>query len=429
MRAKLEQLLYFLRGSYWFVPSVMALTAILASQLMVQLDRTTDLESLTPPWWNLWNQPDGARALLATVAGSMITVAGVTFSLTMVVVSYATSHFGPRLLDNFMRNRGNQITLGTFIATFLYCLLVLRTIRGTNPGSEIADNTTFVPHFAVAFGLLLTIASVAVLIYFIHHVPESIHISNVLDDVSAMAKRSIEKMYPNGLGHEADDASITQPDWSLAYSVQHPNGGYLQGIDEQQILAWAHKQDLMIKLQCKPGQFLLPGQTIGLIHERSPHEELSEQQFTEQQQETANRVCSAMAVGNTRTPTQDVDFALNQLVEIAARALSPGVNDPFTAMQCTDRLASALAIASKRKLPSRLRVDEEGALRVVATQTSWRDLAETAIGQLIPYVVKDANAANYLVMRLRHVQEISPNESLNAELEQYCERIAQQSDK
>jgi uncharacterized membrane protein len=152
---------------------------------------------MTDAWWASLNQPEGARTLLATVAGSMITVAGVTFSLTILAVSYATSHFGPRLLDNFMRDRGNQITLGTFLATFLYCLLVLRTVRS---GSDIfkpgANAALFVPHLSVLVAIALTLASVGVLIYFIHHIPESIHISNVLHRISRELSDKIEDLYP-----------------------------------------------------------------------------------------------------------------------------------------------------------------------------------------------------------------------------------------
>ena len=109
--------------------------------------------------------PEGARAILSVIASSMITVASVIFSITMLTLQLASSQFGPRVLRNFMRDRSNQIVLGTFIATFLYCLLVLRTVRGT-------DNSSFVPHLSVAFGALLAIASVAVLIYFIHHIAD-----------------------------------------------------------------------------------------------------------------------------------------------------------------------------------------------------------------------------------------------------------------
>ena len=194
MRARLQQLLYRVRGSYWFVPGVMAVAAILLSYVSVQLDRRYGDLWVAQYSWLVPNQPDGARALIATVAGSMITVAGVTFSLTILAVSYATSHFGPRLLDNFMQDRGNQVTLGMFVATFLYCLLVLRTVRSVPQSFDPAmSNQVFVPHLSVFLAVGLALASVAVLIYFIHHVPESIYISNVLHRISDQISLKVDE--------------------------------------------------------------------------------------------------------------------------------------------------------------------------------------------------------------------------------------------
>jgi len=177
LRARIQQLIYFIRSSYWFVPTIMATLAIILSLTTVHIDRSYGASWMTDVWWVSLNQPEGARALLATVAGSMITVTGVTFSLTILAVSHATSHYGPRLLDNFMRDRGNQYTLGTLVATFLYCLLVLRTIRSPVSYQDTSlQFEIFVPQLSILIAIALTLASVAMLIFFPSHSREYPHL-------------------------------------------------------------------------------------------------------------------------------------------------------------------------------------------------------------------------------------------------------------
>ncbi len=249
----------------------------------------------------------GRRSLLATVAGSMITVAGVTFSLTILAVSYATAHFGPRLLDNFMHNRGNQFTLGTFVATFLYCLLVLRTVlSGTGPGGPEEYSDHFVPHLSILIAMVLTLLSVGVLIFFIHHVPESIHIYNVLERISKQMRAKIDDLYPEAVGEPIEDNSSPFDFDSLTSSVTCSRSGYLQGVDDESLMETARHCDAVIELRVRPGDYLLLGQEIAGVS------------LTCDDDQTAN-IRSAFAIGISRTPTQDLFFILNQFTEIAIR--------------------------------------------------------------------------------------------------------------
>ncbi len=182
MIARALKFLDGIRASFWFVPTLMSVVAVALAFVLTGFDSQFGAAWLRDVGWLYANKPEGARVLLSTVASSMITVAGVTFSMTTLAVSFASGNIGPRVLSNFMRDRGNHVTLGTFIATFLYCIFVLRTIRAENE----VDNQIyepFVPHTAILGALILTAASVAVLIYFIHHVPESIHMSNVVANI------------------------------------------------------------------------------------------------------------------------------------------------------------------------------------------------------------------------------------------------------
>lgn len=421
MRAKLQQWAYWVRSSYWFVPALMAVAAIILSQCAIQLDRELGASWMGDVWWFRPNQPEGARALLATVAGSMITVAGVTFSLTILAVSYATSHFGPRLLDNFMRDRGNQVTLGTFVATFLFCLIVLRTIRsGASTAADLQTDlqtSEFVPHFSVLAALALTLASVAILIYYIHHIPESIHISNVLDRISRQLSLKIQELYPESLGEPADPPHDLLQTLDQGIAVHSGRSGYLQGIDETELLHFAEPDDLIVKLETRPGDFLLHGQRIATIYSTNGAELDGDR--------CGSAVERALAIGISRTPTQDVFFLINQFVEIAERALSPGVNDPLTAIQCIDQLAKCLAEVSSRSMPSRYREDSSGQLRIITTETTWHDLVEHAFGQLIPYVKGDENVTRHLHQRIETLCGITGNSELKRLLGQVGERLGE----
>ena len=178
-----------LRTSFWFLPSAMAVAAIALAAGVVHVDSILPYEIVRKLAWLYTFGPAGARAVLSAIAGSMITVAGLTFSITMLTLQLASSQFGPRLLRNFMRDRGNQVVLGTFIGTFIYCLMVMRTVRGI-------EGSSFVPHIAVGVGVGLALASIAVLIYFIHHVASSIRLETLLPQLAAESRASIDRLFP-----------------------------------------------------------------------------------------------------------------------------------------------------------------------------------------------------------------------------------------
>jgi len=407
MRARIQLWLYAIHGSYWFVPALMAIAAILVSQLTVQADREFGGQWMASSWWANLNQPEGARALLATVAGSMITVTGVTFSLTILAVSYATSHFGPRLLDNFMHDRGNQVTLGMFVATFLYCLLVLRTVRSASgPFDESSSTTAFVPNLSVLVAVLLTMASVGVLIYFIHHIPESIYIANVLNNISQQISSKVDDLYPQMLGEPIVGPPVDVDDrMNGAIEVRSQQSGYLQGLDETSLLEFANENDSIVRLLCRPGDYLLPEQVIARVAFQGTQRDDCD---------CASRILKSFAIGVSRTPTQDLSFLSNQLIEIAIRALSPGVNDPFTANECIDQLSKMLNELSRRSLPSQYRKDPQGQLRIITTEPSWADIVEQSIGRLTYYVRADPNVAAHLEHRIHQIISTSENAQLNS---------------
>ena len=358
------------RSSFWFVPAIMACGAVALALSTVALDRTFAIGWLQRLGWS-YSGAEGASLLLSTVAGSMIAIAGTVFSMTLVALSLASSQLGPRLLRNFMRDTANQVVLGTFVATFLYCLLVLRTIRR-------ADEAAFVPHLSVNIGVLLAMVSIGVLIYFIHHVSVSIQADEVVARVGRELGDGIGRLFPSQLGKPGSEVSKAAGEAELPFTFERearPVGalddGYLQLIDANVLMALATEEDLLLRLECRPGHYLVKGQALVMVW---PGERLTET--------LVGRLNDAFVFGNQRTATQDVEFSFLQLVEIALRALSPGINDPFTAIACVDRVGSALSRLAQREMPSPLRFDPDGRLRLVAPGSTFAGIVDTAFNQI-----------------------------------------------
>jgi uncharacterized membrane protein len=341
----------------------MSLTAMLLALGMVRLDQSVSNENLSGFWWIYAGGAEGARAVLSTVASSMITVAGTTFSITVAVLALASSQFGPRLLGNFMRDRTNQAVLGAFVASFIYCLLVLRTVRGT-------EDDALVPHLAVTAGVLLAVIDLAALIYFIHHVSDSIQAPQVVAKAGRELDATVDRLFPERVGQEFDPPQAREWPAGLSHPLVSSRSGYLQALDTEQLVRLARENDLRLRLLYRPGQWIVRGDPLILV---SPHPSSA----------LGDRLRATFALGDRRTHFQDVEFGVNQLVEIALRALSPSLNDPFTAFNVIDQLAASLAELTKRELPSQYRADETGKLRVIAPAVGFEELLETAFKPIV----------------------------------------------
>ena len=419
MRATLLQLGDRLRQSYWFVPSIMAFAAVLLAGGMIWLDSYEGSGWMDRFAWLYASRPSGARQVLSSIGGSMITVAGTVFSVTIAAVVYASGQYGPRLLSNFMSDRGNQVTLGTFIATFLYCLLVLRTVRSP----EESGGVGFVPNMALLVGVLLALCSIAVLIFFIHHVPSKIHINSVIKDVGDRLLKEIDDRFPSFIGSspaEDDDSRVPptfrkdagEKDGEQRRLISAKATGYIEVIDDEAILEQASRHDLVLRLQYQPGDFVHLGRTLV---EAWPPERCDEA--------TAKAIREAFSVGSRRSALQDLRFLIDELVEIAARALSPGVNDPFTAVTCLDWLGAALSTLAGRQLPSHLRVDEQGALRVIAHPVTFASLVDRAFGALAQYCATDMVGALRYIRALGEISLDCDDSERIATLRRYLDRL------
>ena len=372
-----------LNASLWFVPTLMVLGAVLAAYGLVHLDDSIGHE---------WTQrhpllfgagADGARGMLSAIASSMITVAGLIFSLTLSTLAQVSSQYTSRLLRNFMRDRPNQVVMGFFVSIFVYCLLVLRTIRG-------GDERVFVPSLAVAFGLLLALVSIGMLIFFIHHIASSIQAANVIGGAAHETERTFDKLFPKELGDDAtpaerDELADLEPLRWVPILAQE--SGYIQSIGEEELLAFACETDAVVRMEHAIGSYITKGSLLASAVSYPTAKHVVGK-------DSAERINKAYSIGNQRTLDQDAGFGLRQLVDIALKALSPGINDTSTAVMCIDRLGSLLTMLAGRDLGNSVRA-EGGQVRVIAQRPDFKSYLTTAFDQV------RTNAAEDLAIYLR----------------------------
>jgi uncharacterized membrane protein len=379
----------------------MAVMAVALSLISIAADTRFRDDMLREQGWIYTGGAEGARAVLSVIAGSIITVAGTTFSITVAALSLASAQFGPRLLHNFMRDTGNQVVLGTFTSTFLYCVLVLRTVRG------LEDNT-YVPHLSVTLGVVLALASLGVLIYFIHHVAESIQVAHTIQVVGEEVNGLLERLFPERIGTTNQSASADRIEGGV--EVQGRSEGYVQRIDLDRLLKTAIRCHLKLQLAARPGDYIIPGETIAVTS-------------TTIDKRTASIVRSSFTLGRTRTSHQDAAFALLQIAEIALRALSPGVNDPFTAVMCIDRITAGMCHLADRSLPHPVRHDDSGVVRVIAPRYEYADLVQAGYGHIRESAASQAYVSEHLRQQIRRIIQRAQDESFRRPLEKELDAI------
>ncbi len=374
----LVHLWYQLRRSFWFIPSLITVGAAVASQISLELDEALPWQEYKSLKWIYSGSGEGAATLLSAIVGSMITATSITFSMTLVALTLTASQYGPRLLQNFMRRPGSQIVLGTFLATFIFSLLVLRSV-------QITDEAAVIPHLSVTVAVGLALASVGVLIFFIHHIATAIQADTIISHVYNDLVASIDRIFPEQIRTSTTPDTAPLPDQPISdiadrqgleengVPVRSSSTGYLQAVDAKKLLTVAIEHDLVILLHHRPGHFVIQNQLVATFYPSPTNVD---------PKKLHSHVCECLILGQERTSEQDVEFAMLQLVEVAVRALSPGINDPHTAIRCVDWLAAALCQLSRRGLPSPYRRDESGRTRVIADPPSIADLIDAAFHQI-----------------------------------------------
>jgi uncharacterized membrane protein len=364
---KLKQIWSNLRSSFWFVPSLIVAVSIALAVALVEAD-STGSDRWLARWPRLFGAgAEGARGMLSTIAGSMMTVVGVTFSMTLVTLALASSQYTSRILRNFMRDRVTQVVLGIFTGIFTYCLIVLRTIRG-------GEESGFVPNLAVSLGVILAIGGISVLIFFIHHIASSIQASNIIASVAAETMVAVDRLFPEKLGNGPVDGDEDQSPLPLPerrwQAVSARGNGYIQSVDNAALLRLARKHQTIVRMERSIGEFVVHDTTlVSLALENPPGKEI----ITDLQ--------AAYSINRYRTVEHDSAFGIRQIVDMALRALSPSINDTTTAVMCVDYLTAILARLASRNIPSSHRY-EEGELRVITKRPTFESLLAESFDQI-----------------------------------------------
>ncbi|MEO6803873.1 MAG: DUF2254 domain-containing protein [Granulicella sp.] len=385
MRTRLRQFLDQLRTGFWFLPSLMLFVAAGFALLLLFVDERVDPGIKASLPWAYSGGPEGARSLLSTIAGSMITAASVTFSLASVALSIASQQYGSRVLRNFMRDRITQILLGTFVSTFIYSVLVVRSIRG----SDFSGG--FVPAISVTVAIVLSVISLILLIYFVHHVSTSIQASHIVAVISEDLKQTIPKLYPSAAGRPDKEAAQWAKDREGAFvSISADQYGYLQSIDLDRLMELAKKTDSVFEILIKPGDHYVSG--ADLVHCWG----------SSLQPEDQCGVQESFTFGDDRTALQDIRYQFQQLTDVVVRALSPGINDPFTAINGIDALASGISRLAQQPRASEFRQDESETLRLIVPRPSLEGILDDTVGHIAIYASSD----RFVMAALKRVLKI-----------------------
>jgi uncharacterized membrane protein len=359
---RLTNFLALVRAQLWLLPAFMSLGALALAYVMLadpwKLQDFGDREF----WWLYSGDARTAGDLLSTLLSGMMTMTSLVISMTFVILTLAANQLGPRLIRNFIGDRQIQAVLGLFLGTILYTAIILRTLDETL-------GTEGVPHLAVTTATALMLVCVFALLFYIHKIARSIVSDTVVEQVGDQLRVSVEAMLPARRDHAAPEEIGDLP--PHAHWMAIGRQGYIQTIDYPALVAWAARHDLVLRLLVRPGHFVL---TYGDHIEVLAGGMLSEEQ--------ARPIRAAFQIGAERSPTQDLEFSIRQLVEVALRALSSGIKDPFTVLAVLDRLGAALeGVLSRQPQPTLLCADD-GKVRVIANRSDFVGLVEACFDQI-----------------------------------------------
>ena len=387
-----SQVIDSIRTQLWPLPMLGVVGAVLAGVGLPRLDaRVDDRLPSSVTAYLFGGGAEAAREVLSAVAGSLITVTSLTFSLTVVTLQLASSQFSPRLLRTFTRDRFVHVTLALFLATFSYALTVLRTVR-----SDGEDQSVFVPQIAVTAAFALAMASVAGLVLFLAHLAREIRVETMLRTVYRDARATVRSQLSElgGDGSAAPPSPVPPAD---AVALTAGCSGFLVRVDEDDLLAAAVDAGAVLVIDRSPGSFLVPGTPVGASWGHSAAID------AERRAELERRAAAALHAGNERTQVQDVAFGLRQLTDVAAKALSPGVNDPTTATYALGHASALLCELTGRDLGPRLLTDERGTVRVVLRRPAFAELLDLAVAQPRRYGAADPSVLARLAALLEEV--------------------------
>ncbi len=379
-------------SNFWFLPATISMMAILACLFLLQLDQRVGF--ILPETGS--GSLNSMRSVLAVLISALVTALSIVFSSTVVVLTLAASQLGPRLLRTYVRDRSNQILIGVFSSTVFYNLTALFVLGRL-------QESVGIPNFTILGGFLMTCAALFVLIYFIHHVARNIQAPNVILSVSQELKYLIQRTYPE-ITEDKKETSVKPETSDIQIPILSTRSGYIQAVDVPSLIGLASEHDMVITTLHRPGQFIIQKEPLAKVH------------ITDLPGELLSNIEQCFIFGDNRTATQDVEFVMIEIVEIAVRALSPGINDPFTACTCLDRLAEALCLLADREQPEIYHHDKEGNLRLILDQPTFGSFCDASFHQIRQQASSDVYVLIHMMESLQrimtHVKTIEQKQSL-----------------
>ena len=367
MMSRIRLWLDALRTSLWFVPSLIVLGAVVLAYGLLAIDA-----ALPSRWWTSVQglaplmdvRIRGATAMLQMIGSSMITIAGVVFSITIAAMTLAAGQYTSRVLRQFIRDRANQAVLGSFLGIFVYCMLVLRSLSGASPDDHA-------PAVALLMALGLAFLGIGVLIFFIHHIVQGLQATNVVAAIARDALPSIDRHFPERFTpSDANGVDLRRPESRHRARVHAPRSGYVTGIDINALVEHATECDGLVRVRRSAGMFVAEGEVLAELQSPGAVED-----------EHVQDLRAAWSFANQRTLANDPGYGLRQLVDVALKALSPGINETTTGVMCVNWLGAVLLRVSGRRFPSQLHIHEQ-CIRVISNAPRMGDFINLAFDQI-----------------------------------------------
>ena len=395
MKYKLVQYKEDMYRQQWTIPLLMALLGVTLAAGTLFLDYQFPWQDLMTSMQAYINEK-GASQALSIIASSVITITSVTFSITILTLSMQSSQLGPRLLPNFMAQKATQLVLGIFIGTFIYCLIVLQSVVNFSDG--------VIPYISILTGFSLGIISFFVLIYFIHFVCYVIDIDNVLDFLTKNLIASLERQLPerhqgehkiDKVINNAEKNQNSLGDYNEKTPVDSKKWGYVQTIDYEYLYDLAKKNNFVINVDVGLGKFVFTSAKLMTVLSQQPIDD------------SIIRDClSAFHIGKRRSTVQDIEFAFEELSEIALRALSPGINNPYTAIHCIDKMSEGFSVLAGREMLSNIMCDDDGHVYLMRNMSGYSDIVETALNRLRQQAEQDLSVTIYMITMISRLLEL-----------------------
>ena len=405
--------MYFsVKSSFWFVPGLITLAALIAAPLSLQADFAIGRDVLTNWLPGPQITQEGARMVLSTVAGSMMTVASLVFSMTLLALSLVSQQLGPRVLQFFMEDGATKVVLGAFIATFLFALIVLGTVGSGQSGE-------FVPRLSVFLTGVFAIIAFVLVIYFVHHISTQIQADVIVAKLGQQLTAAVTDLLENRSGgvellSHAEYKELDDIDEDQARTITSNDAGYVASIDEMTCLAVATEHDLRVRMNCRPGHFVLENEPI--LH-AEPRDNIDDK--------VADALRAVFGIQTRRTREQHVEFEMNALVEVALRALSAGINDPYTAMACIDRLVEGMVLLLSSGPDLRVLRSEEGVVRVFLYPQEYEHFMNTAFHPIRQAAKTQPQVLLHLLGAIRELATFTQTEQQRTAIAQHVDAIEQ----